>query len=376
MRVVLDADVLVDAQVRDIFLGLAEAELLDLHWSEALLAELRVMLVDDMGRQADAADRLCTAIRGAYPLGEVIDAGLPTGPGPPAAPGGGPGPPPEPEPEPGGPRLRVVEPDDRRPATTELRAEGPAPAPDDRPAALAVALACEADAVVTHDRDRFPDDDALAGWDLEVMSPGDALAQVVEILGAAPVARVLEDLTDALDLPPTEQLQRLRRLEQVAPIAAIAISAHLEAPGYPGSLRDYLLGSRPADARAAVSDLINCVGDGDLAGMDSLLSPAARAALGVSHRARHHALRAAFAEVLRAPGDWRFGTSQRVVGPDAEIVTLVPTAAGRAGPTGAEPAAGAEAGAAADTAGRAIVFGVVLDAGRWAVDDIELPDPG
>lgn len=322
LRLVLDADVLVDAQVRDIFLALAEADLVELRWSDALVDELRTILVDDMGRQADAADRLCAAFRHAYPLGEVIGAEAMAGP------------------------------------------LAPVPAGSASPA-LAVALSCEADMVVAHDRDRYPDDDVLAERDLEVLTPGDALAALVDVLGAERVARVFEELTTVLDVPPAELLRNLRRFEQVAPIAAIAISAHLDAPGYPSVLRDYLLGSRPADARAAVSDLVNCVGDGDLAGMEALLSPAAKAALGPTERARHRALRVEFSDVLYAPGDWSFGAGDRVVGPDAEIVTLVRQV---------EPVPGA----VSEGREQALVFGVVFEDGRWCVDDIERrddPDP-
>jgi hypothetical protein len=318
LRVVLDADVLVDAQVRDIFLALAEADLIELRWSSALLEELRTILVDDMSRQPDAADRLCKALRGAFPLGEIMGAESLAGP------------------------------------------LAPVPAATDSPA-LAVALSCEADVVVAHDRSRYPTDEVLAARDLEVMAPGEALAALVEILGAQQVARVFEDLTAALDVPPAELLRRLRHFEQVAPIAAIAIGAHLDAPGYPGMLREYLLGSRPADARAAVSDLINCVGDGDLSGMESLLSPAARATLGSTERARHRALRVQFSDVLYAPGDWGFGAAGRVVGPDAEIITMV---------RNAEPIPGAQD----DTDDQSIVFGVIFENGRWCVDDIELRD--
>ena len=316
LRVVLDADVLVDAQVRDIFLALAEADLVELRWSGALLEELRAILVDDMGRQPDAADRLCKALRGAFPLGEIMGAESLAGP------------------------------------------LAPVPAATDSPA-LAVALSCEADVVVAHDRSRYPEDEVLADRDLEVMAPGEALAALVEILGAQQVARVFEDLTAALDVPPAELLRRLRRFEQVAPIAAIAIGAHLDAPGYPGMLREYLLGSRPADARAAVSDLINCVGDGDLSGMESLLSPAAKATLGSTERARHRALRVKFSGVLYAPGDWGFGAAGRVVGPDAEIITMV---------RNAEPIPGAQD----DTDDQSIVFGVVFENGRWCIDEIDV----
>jgi hypothetical protein len=318
LRVVLDADVLVDAQVRDIFLALAEADLIELRWSVALVDELRTILVDDMGRQAGAADRLCRAFREAFPLGEMIGAEATTGP------------------------------------------LSPVPAGAGSPA-LAVALASESDIVVAHDRGRYPDDDVLADRDLEVLAPGDALSTLVDVVGAEPVARVFEGLTASLDVPPAELLRRLRRFERVAPIAAIAIGAHLDAPGYPGVLREYLLGSRPADARAAVSDLINCVGDGDLSGMESLLSPAARSSLGASERARHRALRVRFTDVLYAPGDWSFGTADRVVGPDAEIVTLVRSAESI---PGAHRVPGEQS----------LVFGVVFEDERWCVDDIEARD--
>jgi hypothetical protein len=318
LRVVVDADVLVDAQVRDIFLALAEAGLIELRWNGALVDELRTILIDDMGRQADAADRLCAAFRNAYPLGEVLGAESMAGP------------------------------------------LAPMPVGEGSPA-LAVALSCEADIVVAHDRNRYPDDEVLVDRDLEVLAPGEALAAMVEILGAGPVAREFEQLTTVLDVPPAELLRRLRRFEQVAPIAAIAIGAHLDAPGYPSVLREYLLGSRPADARAAVSDLVNCVGDGDLAGMEALLSPAARAALGPSERARHRALRVQFSDVLYAPGDWGFDTADRVVGPEAEIITLVRNPE-------SIPGASEEPGE------QAIVFGVVFEDGRWCIDDIELRD--
>jgi hypothetical protein len=318
LRVVLDADVLVDAQVRDIFLALAEAELVELRWNAPLVDELRTILIDDMGRQPDAADRLCAAFRNAFPLGEVVGAESMAGP------------------------------------------LAPMPASESSPA-LAVALSCEADVVVAHDRDRYPDDEVLVDRDLEVQAPGEALAAMVEVLGAEAVAREFERLTTVLDIPPAELLRRLRQFEQVAPIAAIAIGAHLEAPGYPSVLREYLLGSRPADARAAVSDLINCVGDGDLQGMEALLSPAARSALGPNERARHRALRVQFSDVLYAPGDWGFGTAERVVGPDAEIITMV---------RNPEQIPGAHD----ESGGQTIVFGVVFEDGRWCVDDIEFRD--
>jgi hypothetical protein len=45
IRVLLDANVLVQAQVRDLFLRLAEAELIDIRWNAQILDETRRTLV-------------------------------------------------------------------------------------------------------------------------------------------------------------------------------------------------------------------------------------------------------------------------------------------------------------------------------------------
>jgi hypothetical protein len=176
------------------------------------------------------------------------------------------------------------------------------------------------------------------------------------------VAKVFEDLTEPLGMAPTDLLERLRGLQQVAPLAAIAISAHLEADAYPEGLRSFLLGTRPADARATVSELVNRVGDGDLGGMDALLSPSARSSLGASARVRHSTLMAAFDDLLHAPDEWEFGSARRVATPGGEIIALIPIDA----PVLPE-GHGADDGA--------IVFALALHEGRWRIDDIELPPP-
>ena len=81
--------------------------------------EVRSILVEDMARPAPAADRLCDAIRGAFPLGEVTssDEAL-------AA------------------RLAGTDPEGLHP--------------------LVAAVTAEADLLVSHERRRFPDDRTLA----------------------------------------------------------------------------------------------------------------------------------------------------------------------------------------------------------------------
>jgi hypothetical protein len=309
LRVLLDAGVLVDAQVRDVFLGLAEAGLVEFRWSDGVLDEARRVLVDEMGRPGPAADRLCDAIRGAFPLSEVVssDEAL-------AA------------------RLAGDDPEGLHP--------------------LVAAVTAEADLLVSHERRRFPDDSMLARWNLAVVSPDDALSEMVDLLGAEAVAAVFESLGTPLGLTSDDLLDRLRHLGQVAPAAAIAIGAELDAAGA-DELAGYLLAARPEDARATVSELIDRVGDGDLAGMDRLLSANGRMALGPTARLRHGRLQDVLFDVLVNPGAWAFageagpgrGTA-RAARAGAEVVRLVradPEAAGGPGPAGpgtAGPAAG------------------------------------
>jgi hypothetical protein len=364
LRVLLDAGVLVDAQVRDVILGLAEAGLVELRWSDGVLDEVRSILVDDMGRPEPAAVRLCDAIRGAFPLGEVVssDEAL---------------------------AARLAG-DDH---------EGLHP--------LVAAVTAEADLLVSHERRRFPGDDMLAHWNLAVVSPDEALAEMVDLLGAEAVAGVFEGLGAPLGLTPDDLLDRLRHLGQVAPVAAVAIGAALDAGGA-DELAGYLVAARPDEARAVVSELITRVGDGDLAGIDARLTEAGRMALGPTSRLRHGRLQDALLDVLADPGAWSFtdepggrpGRVARTARAGGEVVRLVRTdGAAAVGAVGAgaprEPSPGAadpgpelahavagleEAGRAAAEARRGplarrtptLTFAVVLTEAGWQVDGLEV----
>ncbi|HEV7759652.1 MAG TPA: PIN domain-containing protein [Acidimicrobiales bacterium] len=194
LRVMLDANVLVDAQLRDIFLLLAERELIELRWSTRLLAELSEVLVGRMHRQPEVVDRLCTAIARAFPDGEV----------------------------------------EVNPA---LLAELSAPDPGDVHV-LAAAVASETDVLVTHDRRGFPPDDELADWDLAVLPPAAALEELMVRLGVAVVAEVFHEATERLSKPRVDLQAQLHRLEEVAPLAGLAIGAALDLPGYRALLAD------------------------------------------------------------------------------------------------------------------------------------------
>lgn len=75
LRVLLDANVLVNAQVRDLICRLAEAELIDVRWSTTILDETRRALVDGLGLDPSRADRLLDALGRAFPEAAVEGSG-------------------------------------------------------------------------------------------------------------------------------------------------------------------------------------------------------------------------------------------------------------------------------------------------------------
>ncbi len=82
LRVVLDANVLLQAPIRDTLLRAAEADLFLPHWSSSILAEVECHFPDLVGRRVDASRRatyLIERLNAAFPnaLVEVDDATLP-----------------------------------------------------------------------------------------------------------------------------------------------------------------------------------------------------------------------------------------------------------------------------------------------------------
>lgn len=70
-RVLLDANVLVDAQVRDLFLRLAEADLIEVRWSKPIVEEVRRALTERLGLPPAKVDHLCDVLHRAFPHAAV-----------------------------------------------------------------------------------------------------------------------------------------------------------------------------------------------------------------------------------------------------------------------------------------------------------------
>ncbi len=276
----LDTDVLVDAQVRDLFLTAADEELIEYRWTARILSELRRTLVTALRRDEQAADRLCDAIRTAFPDGEIRDYGL----------------------------LPTNDPGDDH--------------------VLGAAVSGECDLLVTKNRADFPTDEVCEAWDLEIRVPDEGLMVVASAIGRPALARVFERATTELRTPRVDLAAQLHRLERVAPVSALIIGAELDVPGFDDLLSDYESGLRDEDPRRAVSQLVERLREDDLDGCDELLTQSAKSTLGRTQGERALRLRDILSRPLDEPDHWGVGSAHRPVGLDREIVKLVRADAG------------------------------------------------
>jgi hypothetical protein len=311
----LDANVLVDAQVRDLFLSLADAGHVELRWSATVLDELHHTLINRRGLPADKVTRLCDAIRDTFAEMEVL----------------------------GFPLLPTLDPKDRH--------------------VLGAAVHSECDLLVTHNRSDFPSDEQCAQWDLQVTSPDEAFAVILDIIGIATLTDTFERVTAQLRRPPRSVADQLGRLERVAPMTAIGIGSRLGIGDYAELLADAEAAVRDDDARSVVWDLLAAVADGDDTRIDELLTIDARRHLGDTPKERLARLRAELHGPLTdSPEQWGFATKTRLAGPGREYLKLVRT--------GGRPIITRE-----PTLVQAVVFEMDHDGTMWRVHQVGIPDP-
>lgn len=180
-RVLLDANVLVDAQVRDLFCRFAEAQLIDVRWTEQILSETERALVNHLDLNPEDTKRLSDALRRAFPFAAITDYGYLTE------------------------ALRLPDPDDRH--------------------VLAAAVHGECDLLVTANVRDFPDT-AVADADVAVLSVDDALSLLAS-WHRNQVADVVAKQVASLRRPPVSMGGFIDRLATRAPTAAAIISAEL-----------------------------------------------------------------------------------------------------------------------------------------------------
>lgn len=187
LRVFLDANVMVDAQVRDLVLRAAEARLIDVRWSSEVLDETGRALIDRLGLPAPSVVTLLRAVTRAFP--DAIVDGY----------------------EPLVGAFRLPDPDDRH--------------------VLAAAVRGECDILLTENLKDFPVDLLPASADLLVCTIDDGIRLLAESYPAA-IAAVVRDQVAALRRPPTRVGAFVDRLSARAPIGAMAVGAALGLPAY------------------------------------------------------------------------------------------------------------------------------------------------
>lgn len=192
-RVLLDANVLVDAQIRDLFLRLGDAGLIEIFWSATTLDELRRVLVEKRKLDGAKVEKLVDALGQAFPSATI--------------------------------------------STAESTETPDLPDPGDRHV-LAAAIQQECDLLVTFNTRDFPDDVTFP-FDLWVIHPDEALTLLFGWFSTR-VVDIVDAQIEALRQPTMSREGFLERLASIAPHATMVIGAAFGIEIYARMLRDVL----------------------------------------------------------------------------------------------------------------------------------------
>lgn len=280
LRVLLDANVLVDAQVRDLFFTLAEAELIEVRWSDEILEETRRALVDRLRVTPDGVDRLLEAIARAFPGASVEGYGHLTD------------------------GIELPDPDDRH--------------------VLAAAIHDECDLVVTFNEKDFPDEAVLES-DVQVLS-GDEAVFMLAGLFPGRIASIVAVQVARLKRPSMTIEEFLDRLATRVPTGTAALGAALGIETWERIFEDIMLAESSTSAQGAVRQLIRVVEDGDLEStadlVDAQFAEELTGKLAPTEQEVHDVLQERLSDVFAQEG-WGIATARRPHGPDVELVKLV-----------------------------------------------------
>lgn len=280
IRVLLDANVLVDAQVRDLFLRLAEADLIDVRWSMQILDETRRTLVQRLGLEPASSDRLLEIMQRAFPNAAVtgheylVD------------------------------NLNLPDPDDRH--------------------VLAAAIHGECDLLVTDNTRDFPDK-SVEDADLLVITVDDALTSLAEGQ-REDIKEIVATQIAALRRPPSTVEAFIDRLAMRAPNAAMTIGSALGIAKYERILDDTRDARGDRGPQEAVRRLIDAIGDERHEEVVALVDQQLAAKLTGTEQPTPPQLHAALADALHdvfTTDGWGFPTARRLHAPDVELVKLV-----------------------------------------------------
>ena len=280
-RIFLDANVIVDAQLRDIFLTAAELEVIDVRWSDNVLDEASHALQEKLKLTAAEVRGLRSAMTAAFPLASVGRA-------------------------------------------NELHESIELPDPGDVHVLLA-AIESECDLLVTRNLRDFPEESLPQGAEIGVASPDEALVEVVG-LDQAGMTQVLMRTVDRLRRPEVSLEGYLERLDRTAPVGAAALGAAAGIESYQKIFHDIVRSHSETSPFEAVRLIIDGLRLGDQNRVFRLVAPELRQVLtGMDEPTATRV----FAQLLDQLSDalegddWGFPTASRPTGPNAELVKYV-----------------------------------------------------
>lgn len=275
LRVLLDANVLVEAKLRDLLCSFAHLDLIEVYWSDAILVETRRALTNRMNLTDASVDKLFGQLERIFPDAKVS-----------------------------GFEHRI----------SSLRL----PDFDDRHV-LAAALHAECDVLVTSNLKDFPQME-VSDPDLIVTSPDDAIVQIVGLHQGA-VPRVIASVVTRLMNPPISLEEYLALLSARVPASAMVIGAVLGVESYVEMYDDYRLQDGSSTPQAAVKAVIEAAGAGNEEALTKGISDAFIEVLTAGGSIDIvEACRDALAGALSS--EWGLATRPRPAAPGLEIVQL------------------------------------------------------
>ena len=280
LRAFLDANVIVDAQVRDFFFTAGELGLLEIRWSEEVLEEVKRALIT----------RLLVAPQNVARLLEVMTIAFPHA------------------------------------LVAEFADESTLNLPDqDDIHVLAAAIGAECDLLVTQNIRDFPDDRIPPGAELAIVTADEAILELATTFPTSmPV--LVERVVGRLSNPPVSILQYVQRLEARAPLGAAMTGAIHGLDNYIAIVRNTVAAQSDSGPFETVRILLDILRRDAADELPSLIAPELAERLTRLSEPKPIDIMAALLEILGDAldgEDWGFPTNTRIHEPDVEIVKLL-----------------------------------------------------
>lgn len=314
LRVLLDANILVDAKVRDFFLTSAELGAIDVRWSAEIVEEMSRALVEKMGHPKKKILHLAKVLGEAFP-DAAVDGYEPLISG-----------------------LVMPDPDDRH--------------------VLAAAIHSDCDLLVTENLGDFP---VSGPGDMLICSVDDAICYLVGLHPAVSANAVHRQLA-RLKRPPETLDDFIAQMMRRAPIGGLALGAAVGLPEFDRLLRDAMDSESSDGPQEAVRLLLEAVASSSVDALASLIAPEYMKQL--LQLGQIEDIFDEFVSVLSDVSDsggWGFATAKRLIAPNVEVVKLI--------------RAGDEAIVASKpTLVHGHQFKMALHGGRWLLEELNGPD--